>query len=330
MGTNSDNEHIIEMEQLFARILKAQDTWQSDKTGKSEEYLKLQSVVRKLEEYYESPLWKRDFERDERGEIPKDIARGVLSEDGIYNMLEENREILATIVGSSRIAVVFPGIGYHSDKPLLYYSKKLAREAGYIIVEITYEFPHKPGDIKGNADRMKNAFEIAAGQATEQLSPLKLDQCGDVLFIGKSIGTAVAAYYNEQNKTGARQIVFTPVPQTFDLLMAGNALASQYDDKTTGASSGSENSDFDRSSVLHGGAASDHDRPIVFHGSADPWCDTKLAVDRCKELGLPLYITDNANHSLETGSVLADIANLQTILGTVSDYIKVPYVVDSL
>ncbi len=312
MGTNSDNEHIIEMEQLFARILKAQDTWQSDKTGKSEEYLKLQSAVRRLEEYYESPLWKRDFERDERGEIPKDIARGVLSEDGIYNMLEENREILATIVGSNRIAVVFPGIGYHSDKPLLYYSRKLAREAGYIIVEITYEFPHKPGDIKGNADRMKNAFEIAAGQATEQLTPLKLDQCGDVLFIGKSIGTAVAAYYNEQNKTGARQIVFTPVPQTFDLL------SNLLHERTQGVGDNAI------------GAASNHDRPIVFHGSADPWCDTKLAVDRCKELGLPLYITDNANHSLETGSVLTDIANLQTILDTVSDYIKDPYSVDSL
>lgn len=27
-----------------------------------------------------------------------------------------------------KIAVLFPGIGYHTDKPLLYYSKKLARK----------------------------------------------------------------------------------------------------------------------------------------------------------------------------------------------------------
>ena len=25
-----------------------------------------------------------------------------------------------------KLAVIFPGIGYHTDKPLLYYSKKLA------------------------------------------------------------------------------------------------------------------------------------------------------------------------------------------------------------
>ena len=29
------------------------------------------------------------------------------------------------------IAVFFPGIGYHCDKPLLYFSRGLAREAGY-------------------------------------------------------------------------------------------------------------------------------------------------------------------------------------------------------
>ena len=26
-----------------------------------------------------------------------------------------------------KIAVLFPGVGYHTDKPLLYYSKKLAK-----------------------------------------------------------------------------------------------------------------------------------------------------------------------------------------------------------
>ena len=28
---------------------------------------------------------------------------------------------------SNQLAVLFPGIGYHTDKPLLYYSAKLAR-----------------------------------------------------------------------------------------------------------------------------------------------------------------------------------------------------------
>ena len=30
-----------------------------------------------------------------------------------------------------KLVVFFPGIGYHCDKPLLYYSRKLAQEYGY-------------------------------------------------------------------------------------------------------------------------------------------------------------------------------------------------------
>ena len=48
----------------------------------------------RLTEYYESPLWREDFEADERGKLPADLKRGVLSEDGIYILLEENGELL--------------------------------------------------------------------------------------------------------------------------------------------------------------------------------------------------------------------------------------------
>ena len=43
----------------------------------------------KLSAYYSSDAWKRDYAADEAGLLPKDLKRGVLSEDGIYNLLEE-------------------------------------------------------------------------------------------------------------------------------------------------------------------------------------------------------------------------------------------------
>ena len=46
-----------------------------------------------LVSYYESKEWKNDFEDDEKGIFPKDLKRGVLSEDGIYNLIEKNQEI---------------------------------------------------------------------------------------------------------------------------------------------------------------------------------------------------------------------------------------------
>ena len=35
-----------------------------------------------------------------------------------------------------RLAVIFPGIGYHCDKPILYYSRKLAKEQEYYTIAI--------------------------------------------------------------------------------------------------------------------------------------------------------------------------------------------------
>ena len=45
--------------------------------------------LRKLKEYYENGQWLEDYERDERGEFPPDLKRGVLSQDGLYDLLGE-------------------------------------------------------------------------------------------------------------------------------------------------------------------------------------------------------------------------------------------------
>ena len=59
-----------------------------------EEFEKAQAEIKKLEEYYTSQQWKDDFAADEEGKYPADLKRGILSEDGIYNMLERNKEIM--------------------------------------------------------------------------------------------------------------------------------------------------------------------------------------------------------------------------------------------
>ena len=46
-------------------------------------------VLRRLSDYYSSPAWKRDYAADEAGLFPKDLKRGVLSEGGIYDLLNE-------------------------------------------------------------------------------------------------------------------------------------------------------------------------------------------------------------------------------------------------
>ena len=55
----------------------------------------------------------------------------------------------------SRLAVIFPGIGYHTDKPLLYYGKKLAAACGYEILEVPYKnFNAGPKEIRKRCKRL--------------------------------------------------------------------------------------------------------------------------------------------------------------------------------
>ena len=42
-----------------------------------------------LKEYMDSGRWRLDYEADEAGEIPSTVKRGVLSEDGLYNLLTD-------------------------------------------------------------------------------------------------------------------------------------------------------------------------------------------------------------------------------------------------
>ncbi len=58
-----------------------------------ERYEAAQEGIERLAAYLDSEEWRRDFADDEKGLLPADLKRGVLSEDGIWNLLEGNREI---------------------------------------------------------------------------------------------------------------------------------------------------------------------------------------------------------------------------------------------
>ena len=53
----------------------------------------IQDDIAALDEYYGSGEWRQDFEDDEAGTLPQDLKRGVLSEDGIWNLLADCKEL---------------------------------------------------------------------------------------------------------------------------------------------------------------------------------------------------------------------------------------------
>ena len=58
-----------------------------------DDYEAAQEALRELEAYYGSEEWKQDFAADEAGRLPKEMKRGVLSEDAVWNLLEERDEV---------------------------------------------------------------------------------------------------------------------------------------------------------------------------------------------------------------------------------------------
>ena len=80
-------ERIERMEQYLERVMHATNGV-DDVLDENEA---VQKALRELEAYYGSDTWKHDFEDDEQGKLPKNLKRGVLSEDAIWNVLEDYR-----------------------------------------------------------------------------------------------------------------------------------------------------------------------------------------------------------------------------------------------
>ena len=66
-------ERIRRMEDIFDRYRESRDP----------------ELLGQLLDYYQGGRWLSDYEADERGALPADLKRGVLSQDGIWNLLEE-------------------------------------------------------------------------------------------------------------------------------------------------------------------------------------------------------------------------------------------------
>lgn len=92
-------DRIREMERRMDRL----EHWVNTASSLLDAHASVSEDVFELSAYYESSQWMEDYEADEAGLLPKDLKRGVLSEDGLYNLLSEYRELVAGLqsIGAS-------------------------------------------------------------------------------------------------------------------------------------------------------------------------------------------------------------------------------------
>ena len=82
-------ERISSMEEILDKTLEMIKEMDSA----LEKYKALQPEIEELNRYYGSREWHGDLKADEEGKLPADLKRGVLSEDGIYDALTDNRRL---------------------------------------------------------------------------------------------------------------------------------------------------------------------------------------------------------------------------------------------
>ena len=77
-------ERITNMESLFDKSEEVVKRLEAA----LEDFAKIENDIAKLKAYYDKD-WRKDFEADEAGKLPQDLKRGVLSEDGLYDLLTD-------------------------------------------------------------------------------------------------------------------------------------------------------------------------------------------------------------------------------------------------
>ena len=90
MNRQEQIRRIAHFEALFDEVSCKVNLLYSEKTA----WESLKPAVDELTAYYESDDWKQDFAADEAGLLPPDLKRGVLSEDGVYDLLDKLRGLL--------------------------------------------------------------------------------------------------------------------------------------------------------------------------------------------------------------------------------------------
>ena len=95
------NEDVKASESQIARIYRMEEILNRssqavrDLQQALDRYVALEEEIRELERYYAGRQWQKDFADDEAGKLPRDLKRGVLSEDAVYDFLALRDEVIS-------------------------------------------------------------------------------------------------------------------------------------------------------------------------------------------------------------------------------------------
>ena len=192
-----------------------------------------------------------------------------------------------------KLAVIFPGIGYSVERPLLYYTRKILEKSGYEVINVGYPGLEKV-DIfepitngasakRVSNDKASNFVAKAEKLVEEQLEGVNFTSYSKIIFVAKSIGSVISALYAKQLGIHPYHIMVTPIDYAFQFI-------------------GDE-------------------RGSAFCGTSDPLVDFECIEKICKEKQWNFHDFKSGNHSLETTDIDLNIDYLKKYVSVVEGLI---------
>ena len=156
------------------------------------------------------------------------------------------------------IAVCFPGTGFTCKEALF---ERLASDysaRGYDVMKL--DFSHIPFR---EIESLEEAIALAQRAVKRQLGGVSFADYEDVVFVSKSLGTILAAYYERDYALNPRQLYLTPLNRTLSLVGPESRVISM---------------------VL---------------GTQDRFLTGKALGAFCEERNIPYFLIEGVNHSLK-------------------------------
>ncbi len=185
-----------------------------------------------------------------------------------------------------RLAVLFPGVAYSCDKPLLHYARRILSEAGYEVILMKYKKSYFE-DGRVTEEGTAKAYQKCA----KELTDVTMEEYDDILFVGKSIGTLIAFMLGEDYSRGEhailgiRYVAFTPIKKAFPYMQGQQVL--------------------------------------VMAGTNDPVVTVEELKELSNQYKIPLHLYEGGNHSLEVRNhPEQSIAILAKVITLLQEYIR--------
>lgn len=181
---------------------------------------------------------------------------------------------------SKKLAVFFPGRKYSVDCPLLYYADFVCSKKGY---EKKYLHYAKNRDEKGNT-KVLDDINNAKPYVIEKIKEIKIEEYDEVVFISKSIGTALAGYVREEfGFRNIKNVYLTPLPETLSYIEKENT--------------------------------------IVIAGTNDSFLDADALKNFCVEKDVKIYQLNGLGHSLEGETVYESLEILGKVSKIIEEFV---------